>query len=186
MTVEFTADKIKETHVLWRRGKMELLKITKDIASEVSRIYALSWKTAYKNMVPQKYLDELSLEYWTSFLQESPAVGYVLKVEEELVATSSISPARDAAMRGWGEILSIYVLPQHFHKGYGKALLSFVISQLQSSGFSDIYLWVLEENQHARSFYERNGFTTNGDKETINIGGKDLIELRYVYKANGG
>lgn len=165
---------------------MEVQKITKEIAKEVSRIYALSWKTAYQNIVPQEYLDELSLDHWTSFLQDFPAVGYVLKVEEELVATSSIAPARDEAMRGWGEILSIYVLPQHLHKGYGKTLLSFVLSKLRSSGCSDIYLWVLEENQHAKNFYERNGFTANGDKETINIGGKDLVVIRYVYKENGG
>ncbi len=51
---------------------MEILKVTKDLASCASHIYALSWKTAYKNIVPQEYLDGLSLERWTPLLLDSP------------------------------------------------------------------------------------------------------------------
>lgn len=160
---------------------MEILKITKESASAASHIYALSWKTAYHDIVPEKYLDELSLEHWTPFLQNSSCDGFVLKVAGQFVATSSISPARDESMCRWGEIISIYVLPEQMHKGYGKALLSFVVAKLRSRGFSDIYLWVLEDNQHARKFYERSGFVLNGDKTTVNIGGKELVEVRYIY-----
>ncbi len=162
---------------------MEILEITQAMASAVSHIYANSWKSAYKGIVPQKYLDELSLEQWTPFLKDSLYTGFVLKEGNELVATSSISPARDEAMKGWGEIISIYVLPQYFHKGYGKKLFSFVTAQLHSNGFQNIYLWVLESNQRARAFYERNGFYFNGDILPITIGGKELIEMRYINQA---
>lgn len=60
-------------------------------------------------------------------------------------------------------------------------LLSFVVAELRSRGSSDIYLWVLGDNQQARNFYERSDFVFNGDKMTVNIGGKELIEVRYVY-----
>lgn len=159
---------------------MKILQITKDIASDVSHIYAYSWKTAYKDIVPQKYLDELSVERWTPLLQDSPYTGFVLKVNDEFVATSSISLARDETMSGWGEIISIYVLPQYFNQGYGRSLFSYSVKQLYDKGFKNIYLWVLEENIQARSFYERHGFFHNGDKTAINIGGKELIEVRYV------
>lgn len=162
---------------------MEIIKITSDIASSASKVYALSWKTAYKNIVPQEYLNALSLERWTPFLQYSPYEGFVLRISEEFVATSSIAPARDKAMLGWGEIISIYVLPNHFFKGYGKKLLLFVITELQNKGFDNIYLWVLEDNQQAKIFYERNGFIDNGDRSIITIGGKELVEARYVYTA---
>lgn len=160
---------------------MEILKITKDMASSISHIYALSWKTAYKNIVPQKYLDDLSLEQWVPFLQDSPFTGFVVKDKGEFVATSSIAAARDDKMKGWGEIISIYVLPQHFGKGYGKKLFAFVRNQLHFRGFNEIYLWVLEDNQQARKFYERNGFAPNGERLPIDIGGKELVEVRYVY-----
>lgn len=160
---------------------MEILKLSRELASEASHVYALSWKTAYKNIVPQMYLDDLSLERWTPLLQDSPYLGYVLKDHNEIVATSSISSARDEKMKDWGEIVSIYVLPNHFHKGYGKKLFSFVVSELNKQGFRNIYLWVLKENHQARNFYEQNGFFPNGDQEIISVGGKDLLEIRYVY-----
>lgn len=159
---------------------MEILNITKELASKASEIYALSWKTAYQNIVPQQYLDKLPLERWTPFLQESPYAGYILKINDEYVATSSIAPARDEKMAGWGEIISLYVLPAYFNQGYGKKMLVYVVDQLRKEGFDNIYLWVLEENQQARRFYERNGFFPNGDACTVTIDGKELEELRYT------
>lgn len=87
-------------------------------------------------------------------------------------------------MYGWGEIVSFYVLPEYHNKGYGKKLFSYVSNCLSESfGFKNIYLWVLEENYHARTFYERNNFIPNGDKTTRNIAGKNLVEIRYINKS---
>ena len=109
---------------------MELLKITKDIASKASEVYAVSWKTAYKNIVPQKYLDELSLEWWTPLLLDSSRAGYVLKDDDDFIAAASIAPAREEKMNGWGEIISIYVLPKYFNQGYGKNCLNLLLIRL--------------------------------------------------------
>lgn len=159
---------------------MEIVRITKDISSKVSELYALSWKAGYRNIVSQKYLDELSPERWTSSLQDSPYDGYVLQDCGKFVATSSIAPAREEDWYGWGEIISLYVLPEHFHQGYGRKLLAFVTDRLREKGYRRIYLWVLEENRQARTFYEHNGFSPNGDKCSITIEGKHLVELRYI------
>jgi len=43
-------------------------------------------------------------------------------------------------------------------------------------------LWVLEENTHARRFYEKNGFSCTDDYREDVIGGKTLREVRYVYQ----
>ncbi|NLW43355.1 MAG: GNAT family N-acetyltransferase [Tissierellia bacterium] len=163
---------------------MEIRKITKEDAAKASRIYALSWKIAYRNIVPQNYLDSLSLDRWTPFLKDSLFDGYVLIEDGEYIATTSISPAREEEMQGWGEIISLYVLPEYFYKGYGKKLLEFAVSELKSQGFNDTFLWVLEENRQGRDFYERNNFIPNGDKTIIKIDGKELVEMRYVYNQN--
>ena len=47
---------------------MQILSITSENASDASHIYANSWKVAYRDIVPQAYLDQLSLERWTPFL----------------------------------------------------------------------------------------------------------------------
>lgn len=159
---------------------MNIEKITERNASRASHIYALSWKSAYRGIVPQAYLDELSLERWTPVLAHSNRSGYLLCDEGRDVATSSISAARDEQMAGWGEIMSLYVHPQAFRKGYGAFLFSYVTKQLKQAGFEKIYLWVLEENVNARAFYERMGFVPNGDRSMISIGGKECVEIRYV------
>lgn len=41
----------------------------------------------------------------------------------------------------------------YMRKGYGSKLLEFVMNELKKQGFTDVFLWVLEENNSAREFY---------------------------------
>lgn len=56
------------------------------------------------------------------------------------------------------------------------------VDGLAELGYTYVFLWVLEENMRARAFYEKFGFQNSGDYLNDNIGGKDLRELRYIYK----
>jgi len=162
---------------------MEIRKVTAtDDFDAISRIYALSWKTAYKDIVPQQYLDELSENRWSDILRNSPNDAFVIMENGVYIGTSSICAARDEKMNGWGEIISIYLLPEYFGKGYGKPLFDNSVNALLNMGFDKIYVWVFEQNMRARRFYEKNGFTLF-DKKTINVGGADLPEVRYIYHA---
>ena len=81
-----------------------------------------------------------------------------------------------------GEVISIYFLLDYMRKGYGTKLLGAVMNELKKQGFNDVFLWVLEENSIARQFYENYGFNCSNDYLDDNIGGKDLREVRYVYR----
>lgn len=163
---------------------MHIEKITKATATQASHIYAMSWKAAYKGIIPQAYLDVLPLDRWADKLgnaeHENFRADYILSDSGKFVASSSICKARDEAYGDWGEIMSIYVLPEEFRKGYGRTLFTYVFDQLKEQGYSNIYLWVLEENQRARRFYDKMGFQANGDRMIQNIGGKDCVEVRYI------
>lgn len=161
---------------------MEIRKVIQtDDFNAISRIYALSWKAAYKDIVSQQYLDELPETRWSDVLPRSQWDSFVILEDGAYIGTSSICQAREEAMHGWGEIVSIYLLPGYFGKGYGKLLLDTVISELVKMGYSNIYLWVLEGNMRAGAFYERYGFKPTSDKMPMNIGGEDLIQMRYIY-----
>lgn len=84
-------------------------------------------------------------------------------------------------MNGFGEIISLYLLPEYMGKGYGRLLLQTVISELKNMGFHKVFLWVLEENQNARCFYEKCGFVQTKRCLLSNIGGKELKEVQYCY-----
>ena len=42
--------------------------------------------------------------------------------------------SRIAEMNGWGEIISLYFLPEYIGKGYGRLLLQAVASELKKMG----------------------------------------------------
>lgn len=159
---------------------MEIITLTQTLAHEASYIYAKSWKAAYRGIIPQKYLDSLSLNHWTAFLKNSPFENFLLKDKGVYVATSSIVKARDPKYGGYGEIVSVYVLPEYFNKGYGTVLFNRMTEILRSMELNKMYLWVLEENRNARRFYEKFGFAPNGDKKEIIIGDKKLAEICYT------
>lgn len=53
-------------------------------------MYALSWKTAYKDIVPQGYLDALEEDRWAPVLTGSAYESYALRSGGILAATSTI------------------------------------------------------------------------------------------------
>lgn len=131
-------------------------------------------------MIPQSYLDSLNAHIWRANLTSIEQNGFLLSDKSRYVAVVSVSAARDCDMPGWGEIRSIYIQPDSYRKGYGKILFSHAEEQLKQDGFDKIYLWVLEKNLKARSFYEAMGFHPNGDIKDVRFDDTVLRELRYT------
>ena len=149
----------------------------------VSRIYEESWKFAYKGMVPQAYLDSIPAGRWAGSLDRAGWDTLVMAEGKRLIGTSSVSPSRWPDWPGYGEVVSLYLLPEYMGRGLGKALLSAAAERLKERGFRDILLWVLEENRRARDFYEKAGFFSAGNFMEDEIGGKPLREV--LYRRNG-
>ncbi|MBD5140441.1 MAG: GNAT family N-acetyltransferase [Ruminococcus sp.] len=147
----------------------------------VSRIYSESWRHAYKGIVPQSFLDGLSEGDWVKNLDMEGRYSLVAIADGKLIGTSSYCKSRFEKFAEYGEIISIYFLPEYMGKGYGKKLLAAAVEKLSEMGFRDVFLWVLEENHNARAFYERCGFSPSGERMTSEIGGKTLAELQYCY-----
>ena len=85
---------------------------------------------------------------------------------------------------GTGEIYAIYVAPEHWSNGVGRALLQESVRNLKGKGFSCITVWVLSQNARAIRFYERAGFNRcAGSGKDIQIGGEQLLEVRYEVAA---
>lgn len=150
--------------------------IIEDIEA-VRQLYISGWQNAFKGIVPQDYLDHMNLDNWAPPLDGA----YILTDGKSILGTSSISAARDDSFNGWGEIISIYVLPELIGQGYGHILFEFVRGKLLELGYDHVYLTVFEDNMRARKFYEKHGFSWNNERLPLNVGGKDLIELRYIF-----
>ncbi|MDE6608262.1 MAG: GNAT family N-acetyltransferase [Lachnospiraceae bacterium] len=152
--------------------------MTADDFDQVRSLYISGWQNAFKGIVPQDYLDNMNLDEWAPPLDGA----YVLTDGKNILGTSSVSPARDASFDGWGEIISVYVLPELVGHGYGHILFEAVKEKLLERGYDQIYLTVFEDNMRARIFYEKHHFSWNQERIPVNVGGRDLIELRYVFR----
>jgi Acetyltransferases len=154
-------------------------------APEISRIYAASWRSAYRGMVPQKYLDELKDKnnHWTEKfrrdLRQGTLHAEMLFKGETPVGCAAYGKSRDDRLPDWGEIVSIYLHPDFYRHGYGTVLFHATVEKLKAQGYPGCFLWVLDKNLSAQSFYEKNGFVRTQDICHSEILGEQLTEIRY-------
>ncbi|SET61653.1 Ribosomal protein S18 acetylase RimI [Natronincola peptidivorans] len=167
---------------------MEIRKATIEDVKDNSRIHALSWKFAYKGIIPQAFLDELKEDYWEStfveWIKDNGLTAQILLEKGKPIGCVAYGKSRDKSLPDWGEIVSLYLLPEYYGKEYGNKLLQFALSDLEESGYESIFLWVLKDNQRARGFYEKNGLRCKNDEYLLEIMGQQLIDVRYVYSFN--
>ncbi len=154
-----------------------------DSRPAISRVYEKSWKYAYQGIIPQAYLDSIPEGRWADNL-DRPDLHTLLCVDGgSIVGTSSFCRSRWAQYDGWGEVVSIYLLPDYMGKGLGRLLMNRTVWELFQLGYPNIFLWVLEENTRARAFYERFGFRQTDDVLTDSIGNRNLREIRYALQS---
>ena len=145
----------------------------------VSGIYEASWKYAYRDILPGEYLESIPAGRWVSGLDFSDRIHLVMLDGGRYIGAACCCASRFPEFDGWGEIVSLYLLPSHMGRGYGRPLLEAAVSALAGQGYRDVFLWVLEENRRARAFYEKMNFQLSGARRADVIGGKTVREAAY-------
>ncbi|MDP9866522.1 MULTISPECIES: GNAT family N-acetyltransferase [Streptosporangium] len=137
-----------------------------DDALDVMRIRTETWKTAYKGLLPQDFLDALRIEPRAVELLRGRLAGgaehlVIGEAGGEAAGFSLFGPARGEGLTG-GEVYALYALSGHWSTGLGLAMMERSVARLRGMGHAEAGLWVLEGNARARGFYERFGFTLSG------------------------
>ncbi|MEO0688581.1 MAG: GNAT family N-acetyltransferase [Cyanobacteria bacterium J06649_11] len=155
------------------------LKDVKDIAT----IHVQSWQIAYKGLIPQTYLDKLSIpkreKSWQDILTNHQNHTIVQEINDLIVGFANYGQTRDKDKDSHitGEITSIYINPEYWRKGLGTEIIEFIVRDMKNRQFHQITLWVLDTNQIARKFYQKIGFKPDG---TTKIDIRDNFELREI------
>lgn len=137
----------------------EVRDAVRDEAEEVLHVKNASWRAAYHGLLPDAYLDALTVtpaqvEHWQRMIGDRRVL--VAEAEGRIAGLSAF---------GQAEIYAIYVLPEHWSTGLGAALMTRSLRRLRELGYDTAGLWVFEANPRARRFYERMGFTLSGRSE---------------------
>ena len=163
---------------------VEIREATVEDAEAIATVHVISWQSAYRGIMSEKFLSELSVEARSNMWQKSLRAGkprvLVAYADEAIVGWIAFGACRDADKdSAWAEVEALYVLPEFWSKGIGKRLSNSARQLLRSAGYSFVALWVLSENHHARAFYERICFTHDDSNKVISICGLSLTEIRY-------
>ena len=156
-------------------------------APGVARVHVASWRQAYRGLLPQEYLDSLSVETrtttWAKAFSQSPdqlSTTLVGELDGQIIGFACVGPSRDddtdpAPAELWG----LYLDPAHWGAGHGHTLHTEALEVARVSGAAAATLWVLTTNQRARHFYERHGWVADGTVKTVWRGSVQLDETRY-------
>jgi ribosomal protein S18 acetylase RimI-like enzyme len=156
----------------------------------VAEIRVGGWQSAYRGIIPQSYLDAMSVaqdaerrrfHFQENLRSDGKVVNLVAVTDGEVIGWVCHGPCRDLEVpNGDAELYAIYVHPDRFGSGAGRALIEESVRRCTAAGHPRLYLWVLEENARARRFYERSGFRPDGAREPFEVAGVEVPEVRYV------
>ena len=158
-----------------------------DDARAIAEVHVESWRWAYRGQLPEETLDGLDVAEreagWLAVLASNDAHARVIVAQsaERVVGFASIGAVRDGdASAGTGELYAIYVAEGVAGTGVGRDLLLRSTTTLGEKGFERATLWVLETNQRARRFYEREGWAWDGTTSTHQVACSNLPIVRYA------
>ena len=152
----------------------------------VAEVHVAAWRAAYEGLLPPEFLTALSVERraaaWRQILQERQSELLLARSDADLMGFVSFGRSRDEdALPERGEIWSIYLHPQHWSSGVGRALWMAANERLSQLGFSSTSLWVIIGNERAMRFYAKAGFEVeSGSDKNLQIGDSLLREIRLV------
>ena len=145
-----------------------------------SLVHWQTWREAYDNLLPADFQETMTLEKCRFFSQKYPENTLIAMDGKKVVGFISYGNYRDETIQA-GEIIALYVLKDYYGKGVSEQLMHTAFVALDY--FSEIYLWVLKENKRAIAFYQKMGFTFDGQEKILKLG-KHVKELRMICSSN--
>src|SRR5690625_2571827 len=133
-------------------------------AKGIAKVQVDSWKTTYKGIVPDEYLQKLSYEdrqkVWNGAISQGKM--YVAEGNESNIVGFAIGgKERSGDYPDYvGEVYAIYILQEFQGKGIGTTLMKPIVNDLLEQNIESMIVLVLEIND-SRFFYEALGCKSN-------------------------
>jgi len=142
---------------------LNLHEATEHDAAAIARLHADSWRSAYRGMLSDEYLEnrvylERAALWQQRFSERTQKPFFVLlaKAGTDLAGFACVFPDEHPI---YGAFLdNLHVVPHRTGQGIGRRLLVAVAERLVADGRrGGLYLWVIEQNAKARQFYSKAG-----------------------------
>jgi len=155
-------------------------KVAAGDAPTLAYIQTESWKAAFKGILEDGVLNrctnvEKATQMYAGLLEAKKGNGYLLEVDGKGHCIAWWDATREEDMTGFAELICIHSLQDNWGKGYGSKMMDRVLEDIAEAGYKKVMLWVFEENQRAKAFYETKGFVKSG-KSKVSLG---AVEVMY-------
>jgi ribosomal protein S18 acetylase RimI-like enzyme len=135
---------------------------TLDDVKGIARVHIDTWRSTYRGIVPDDYLDSLSYENradsWKKRIEEAAEGKWFIYVavneNKQVVGFISGGPNRTDDPIYKGELYAIYIVQSCHGLGIGRKLSLALVKSLLTTDIASMMLWVFEKNTSARRFYE--------------------------------
>jgi len=161
---------------------MHIRPATPDDAPRIAHVQVEGWRTTYRGIVADEFLDRMSVEEaaarWLDALGQAKTFIWVAQADDgPVVAFAAGGPERSGRGDYPGELYAIYILLEWRGGGIGAKLVRRSARRLFESGTRAMLVWVLADNP-SRRFYEALGGRLIG-QQPLAIGEQELIEVAY-------
>lgn len=142
-----------------------------------------SWKAAFADILSTEELVrctnlEKAEQMYRNVLQREGCNMAIEFVEDQPHCIAAWGKNRCDLGDTVGELICIHSLQNNWAKGYGSAMVEYVLAQLQQADYESVMLWVFETNTRARKFYEKHGFELTSQTKAYN----GITEVMYRKK----
>lgn len=164
--------------------KIEIKKPDIQNAGEIVKVNIDTWKTAYRGIVSDEYLDslnsldEIMIERSMKRIQDKNPYLIAL-VNGKIVGMLAYGKSRDNKHGDSGEINAIYVLEEYQGNGIGKKLFLEAVKYLVNENYDSMIIGCLEGNP-SNNFYIKMGGKLDYQTECT-LGGKNYIENIFYF-----
>jgi GNAT superfamily N-acetyltransferase len=154
-------------------------------AEGIARVHTDSWQTSYRGILPDNVLDRIDVGQRTASRRQilSRREGFHLVAYDlthgDIVGLCDAGASRRSVPQQ-GEVYAIYLAHRAKRHGLGQEMFDRVKAWLVANQMPSMIVWVLENNHHARRFYEAQGGIPGGRLRTA-VAGHPVVELSYIW-----
>ena len=179
---KFDKTGIFETKIYYYDVYDNIEKPKKEDSEEIAKLVIDSWKTAYKGLINQKYLDNLNIEdsknKWKKQIEEN---NDILIYRENNKILGVIKYGESEGDKEDGEVYILYVKPEEKGNGIGTKLFNTAKQELLKNDYKKMIVWCLDGNKIGEDFYLKSGGDKK-EKRIYEVNGINVNENKLTFK----
>ncbi|MCU1604089.1 MAG: Acetyltransferase protein [Modestobacter sp.] len=168
-------------------------------AAEIARIQVVTWRAAYRTVLPPAVLDDwddaAATAAWRAAVASPPTPAHGVLVAEEsgtLVGFAAFGPAeltdgeQPAAEGPTAEVGALLVEPRWGRRGHGSRLLAALADVARVDGVARLQIWLPESDRVSAGFLASAGWAPDGWVRALDTGTTTIREVRWHTLLDGG